>query len=875
MLLSDEDLKALSSRRINLDASGPNCGRCGMFQYCKTPRMKPSGDGFTQTLIIGEAPGGEEDQIGSGFAKQGKAGAKLRTELAKHGLDLDKDFVKYNAVNCRPVQSAGGRTSNRAPTSEEIKFCKPVVEQVIADIAPLNIWLMGGAPVEQLMPKLTDSTGISTYRGKCIPDRRYKANIIPMYHPSYIIRNESDDNLQALFSRDILHAVSLLRQPRVALDVDNELRFAYAVTSYDDVHSLLDSFLLNPPKTLSFDFETSGLKPYIPGHKIATIAMCDELGQSYAFPYGYRQHWSTEQFRQIKRMVRKILLLPQTKKIAHNAKFEHIWAAEILGVQPINWHWCTMIGAHLLDNRPGITGLKSQVFLNFGVPPYGDHLDKFLKAHGKSPFNKVDEAPLQDLLIYNALDALYTSFLQKMQEVDVRHTGRMTDAHKLFHEGWQLFATLERRGISTDEHYYSTMSNELGTGELDQKMKVLEREIAASPEARTFFLKRKRHMDFNSSTDLRDLIYTILNYPKTHTKKNQLKTDESVLDDLKEEVFRNVISLRKLDKLRGTYLAQFAKEAVGGVMHPSFQLNWVTTYRSSSSDPNFQNVPKRDPYAKLVCRKGIKPRKGRVLVCSDFGGIEVGVSCCYHKDPNLIAYYSDPKKDMHRDSAMDLFMLPVEEMTKEVRHVGKNGWVFPEFYGSYYVNCAKGIWKMIQDMKIKSGYPLKKYLFDKGIRSYDSFEWHCKGVEDKFWGVRFKVYKKWKEEINALYREVGYIETHLGFRFGGYMGRNEATNYQTQGTAFHLLLWTMIKVEIQARLEQLMTIFIGQIHDEMVNDAVPEEVDHVVQTINQVGTVDILKEFPWIIVPLKIEHSVSKIDGNWAELEEHREGMYA
>jgi DNA polymerase I-like protein with 3'-5' exonuclease and polymerase domains len=107
------------------------------------------------------------------------------------------------------------------------------------------------------------------------------------------------------------------------------------------------------------------------------------------------------------------------------------------------------------------------------------------------------------------------------------------------------------------------------------------------------------------------------------------------------------------------------------------------------------------------------------------------------------------------------------------------------------------------------------------------------------------------------------------------MGRNEATNYQTQGTAFHLLLWTMIKVEIQSRLEQLMTIFIGQIHDEMVNDAMPKEVDHVVRTINQVGTVDILKEFPWIIVPLKIEHSVSKINGNWAELEEYREGMYA
>jgi uracil-DNA glycosylase family 4 len=837
--------------------------------------MKPSGEGRLHSLIIGEAPGGEEDQVGQGFAKQGKAGHKLRSELAKHGIDLDKDFIKYNAVNCRPVVSKGKTISNRAPTSREILFCKPIVEQVIADLKPKNIWLLGGVPVEQLLPKLTDSTGISTYRGFSIPDRRYQANIFPLFHPSYIIRSEQDENLQALYSRDIANAVQLLKYPEVSTEIDFELRSVFVLTEFDEVRALLDSFLTNPPETISFDYETTGIKPYIPGHRIASIALCDDQGQSYAFPYQYRNHWNEGQFRHIKRMVRKIFTLPSVKKIAHNAKFESVWTSELVGVDVANWYWCTMVAAHILDNRPGITGLKSQVYLNFGVPPYGDHLDKFLKASGRSPFNKVDDAPLLDLLVYNALDALFTHKLQKVQYSGILNRGNLKNAFDFFHKGWQLFATLERRGICTDEDYYQKMSNEVGTGELDKKIQVLDREIAAAPEAHLFFVKHNRHMDFNSSNDLTELIYKILKYPEDRTEKNTLKTDETVLDDLKELVFKQVVQRRKLDKLRGTYLAQFARESVAGIMHPHFNLNFVTTYRSSSSDPNFQNIPKRDLYAKLTCRRGIKPRPGNVLLCSDFGGIEVGVSCCYHKDPNLIAYYSDPTKDMHRDSAIDLFLLPPEEMTKEIRHVGKNGWVFPEFYGSYYVNCAKGIWKMIHEMKIKSGWPLKKYLNDKGIRSYEAFEFHCKGVEEKFWGQRFKVYKKWKDEINALYREQGYIESYLGFIFGGLIGRNECTNYQTQGTAFHLLLWTMIEVEIIARLERWMTIFIGQIHDEMINDTKPSELDHVVQTINHVGTVAIRKQFPWIIVPLKIEHSVSEINGNWAELKEYREGMYA
>jgi DNA polymerase I-like protein with 3'-5' exonuclease and polymerase domains len=157
----------------------------------------------------------------------------------------------------------------------------------------------------------------------------------------------------------------------------------------------------------------------------------------------------------------------------------------------------------------------------------------------------------------------------------------------------------------------------------------------------------------------------------------------------------------------------------------------------------------------------------------------------------------------------------------------------------------------------------------QGIKTVKDFTDHCRLVEDKFWGKRFRVYKRWKDAINEEYRKTGCISTFLGFQFVGYMTRNECTNYQTQGTAFHMLLWTLIEVEKVAAEEDWESYIIGQIHDDIIHDYEEEELDHIIETINYIGTEKIKEMFPWISVPLEIEHEISGIDGNWAEMEEY------
>jgi len=102
-------------------------------------------------------------------------------------------------------------------------------------------------------------------------------------------------------------------------------------------------------------------------------------------------------------------------KIAHNMKFEQTWSREYLKQPVANWRWDTMLAAHVLDSRPGVCGLKFQVYVNFGVIDYDSEVAQYLKSKGKSAnaHNRIMELLAKPwhrkvLLTYCGLDTLYT-----------------------------------------------------------------------------------------------------------------------------------------------------------------------------------------------------------------------------------------------------------------------------------------------------------------------------------------------------------------------------------------------------------------------------------------------------------------------------------
>lgn len=459
-----------------------------------------------------------------------------------------------------------------------------------------------------------------------------------------------------------------------------------------------------------------------------------------------------------------------------------------------------------------------------------------------------------------------------------------SDALNLLMKGSEAFLRIQQNGIRIDLPYCEHQHRILG-----RNIERAEKSLLEFEEIKIWRNKYKDKFNLGSTKQLADILYNEFKYtPPKMTEKGNPSLDAESLDTIDIPMVKHLVSIRKMEKMRNTYLASIIRETVDGYLHPFFQLHLVRTFRSSSSEPNFQNLPIRDKEMGKIIRKALRPRKGRRLLGADYGKIEVHGAAWYHKDPVMLQYLNDPTKDMHRDMAAEIYCVTADLVSKDMRYSAKNGFVFPQFYGDYWKSCAKGLWDNITTLKLvtKEGIPVKDVLkktkitwtyWDREARverkktSYitnlEAFEQHVKQVEDRFWNQTFTRFTEWKEEQYDFYLKHGYVDLITGFRCHGPMSKNQALNVPVQGPAFHCMLWSCIELIVNERIKQegLTGLVVGQIHDELVADVPDEEVEDFVLLLNQVMTKDIREAWPFIITPIDIEVKVTEVDGNWFE----------
>ncbi len=155
------------------------CTRC---QLSRTRTRAVFSDGNPQApiMLIGEGPGQQEDETGVPFV--GRAGQLLTQILSSVGIDRKKDIYICNTVKCRPPE-------NRKPLPEEMVACYPYLEGQIYWVQPKLILLCGGTAVEDV---LKIKTGITKIRGQWF-DTPYGVKAMPIFHPSYLLRNPSKE----------------------------------------------------------------------------------------------------------------------------------------------------------------------------------------------------------------------------------------------------------------------------------------------------------------------------------------------------------------------------------------------------------------------------------------------------------------------------------------------------------------------------------------------------------------------------------------------------------------------------------------------------------------------------------------------------------
>ena len=406
---STSELKKLNTVKI----ADSECGTCGLWKYCKTPKMKPTGEGKKKIMIVAEAPGEMEDA--RGIQLIGECGQLLRRHLFELDIDLDEDCYKTNSVCCRPEENA-------IPTEKQIVACRSRLFKEIRDFNPKVLILLGSIACKSVISELREesSGSINMWRGCAIPDQTLKCWVCSTFHPSYVLREERNRAVELIFQQDLKHALSFLETP-VPDNSDmfnriNILTEKNAVVLFDRMNGL-------PPKMCAFDYETSGIKPHRKGHKIVCMSLCFSEKEAYSFmltpkliPY-----------------IKRFLVDKRVGKIASNMAFEESWSLVIFGVSVENFIWDTMVNTHVLDNRPGITSIKFQTYLRYGIAKYNSSVEKYLTSgedkdsntrnkgeeKDSNAFNKIDECDQLSLLKYCGLDSLfeYITAIRQMGEM--------------------------------------------------------------------------------------------------------------------------------------------------------------------------------------------------------------------------------------------------------------------------------------------------------------------------------------------------------------------------------------------------------------------------------------------------------------------------
>jgi uracil-DNA glycosylase family 4 len=635
-----------------------DCKRCGLFAECSTPKFPHSGRGKKRILIVGPPVGRVEDT--AGIVQKGTSYRYLASNLKQVGIDLEEDCWYTHAIKCYTKDKLGLTTQSA---------CHRMLMREIDELDPIVIVPTAPEAWDVLLyERLVGRASYNSYGdwcGELIPDQVLLRWVAPIYSASFVdSRNDKQYNPYILFwHRQMENMLIPTARPK-KIDTNTHI----CKTVGDAISAITKALSWS---SFAFDYETTGIKPFAEGHRIAYVSISDgEI--AYSFPNFKDASFQT---------ALKSLLTNDAVKIAHNANFERSWTQQILGYEVVNLTQDTMLIQHSLNNRKP-TGLKFLTYARYGYLGYDADADEYLRAstedertYGTNAFNRVFDAPVSKILEYNALDSLFTAWLfnDLYRELDREH---QLPGYKFFMEVSLALYHAHREGFLIDMELLEKTGEEI-----EKAIRPYVDQVMSDPLIVQKW-SSSHHFNPRSDYDIRTLLFGILKLePKEFTDKGQPSVDAEslVLYQNTIPIITPIFQIKRLSKLNGTYIRQIRAEQNDGVLRSFYNLNGVVTYRSSSSAPNSQNQPKRDKESRRIIRSLYRPRRGHRLIEYDFKAMEVSVAAAVTGDANLIKYVTDPSTDMHRDLAKGLFM--VDEVSKNLRGTATKGpWTFAQLW---------------------------------------------------------------------------------------------------------------------------------------------------------------------------------------------------
>ena len=342
------------------------------------------------------------------------------------------------------------------------------------------------------------------------------------------------------------------------------------------------------------------------------------------------------------------------------------------------------------------------------------------------------------------------------------------------------------------------------------------------------------------------LIFEKLNLdPKTKPKKGVryvYPTDEDTLSALshKHPIINEILEFRGVKKLLSTYIEPFPTfiSPYTGKIHTTFNQALTATGRLSSSKPNLQNIPIRTERGKEIRKAFVPSRPDGLIVSADYSQIELRIMAHLSCDTHLISAFRNGE-DVHAITAAKIFGIDLSEVTADQRRIAKTA-----NFGIMYGISAFGL-----SQRLKIGRSEAKKI-----------------IEDYF--ANFPAISSYIEDTLTAARENGYVETIFGRRryLPDINSRNatvralaerNAINAPIQGTSADIIKIAMINVSRRIQKEGLQSRMVLQIHDELVFDAAPQEIDMLQQIVREE-----MENVIELSIPLTVECNYGN---NWLE----------
>ena len=605
------------------------CTYCTLYKDCQHPNIDPEGPLDAEVMIVGEAPGYQEDKLGRVFI--GRSGDELNDGLEYAGL-VREEILITNTCRCFP---------NGKPKPLQVRRCtEKYLFPLIDEVKPKIIVAVGAVPLKAL----TGLEGITKIQNVPIYSDRFECQILPLVHPAHFLRHGGHGRKEF---REGLQMVKKL------------LNSSESYYDYGDYHTIQNTKQLSKVAAkikaagiLCFDLEALGLDwSDTENNWVTAIGLATKPREVYLQPNPGPEEWE---------ILRPVLEDPNVKKIGQNIKFDAHFLRGRYGIKIGNWYADTMLMHFLLDERRATHNLSDMVWEH--IPQMAGY-DSSIKMLGGA--HKVPEG--ETLLTYCGGDVDCTFRLFEIFKAKLEDQGQWWFFQNIMMPAHEVLGDMEFHGVKFDKEYMEDLQTKLDIRlrKIDYKMRLDPGAIATSKQFDCEFKPR-------SYKQLQWFLFDYYGLPVLKkTKKDNPSTDASTIERYAKEFdnkyCRLLVEYRKMDKLKGTYLdGLLLNMTEDNIMYPQYHLEIAETGRTSSDKPNIQNIPHQKEFRNIVIA-----RPGFTLLSVDFPQSEVRCAAMHSGDPGLIDVCNDPTKDFHTAMASKAFRIPYEEVTKEQRRDAK------------------------------------------------------------------------------------------------------------------------------------------------------------------------------------------------------------